>query len=66
MNNLKFTENDDHHFEFNVLARPEPIRSKLWITPKPGGLALHLHCQKPNWWVRMWQWLILGFVWEDV
>jgi len=34
---------------------------RLYITQE----FMVYHSYKPNWWIRMWQKLILGFRWED-
>ena len=41
--------------------------SKLYILPgKDPGLTINNVKPKPNLWWRFWQWLLLGWEWEDV
>jgi len=43
---------------------PPPAQSIL--RPFPGiDVTFHGPNPKPNWWWRMWQYLLLGWVWED-
>jgi hypothetical protein len=39
------------------------VRSRLHVTP-----CLTFHCTHPvpSWWVRWWQWALLGWRWETV
>ena len=32
---------------------------------KGDHLQIHYTEKKPNWWFRMWQYLLLGWTWED-
>ena len=47
------------------VTESNPVRSKLIIVPSP-GFCIFFPKAKPNWWVRFWQGLLLGWVWEDV
>ena len=51
--------------EYSSTIQP-PVQSILTVTNTGTFLAFHLTCERPNWWWRMWQYLILGFRWEKV
>jgi len=44
---------------------PPPAKSILKINSDLGAFFC-MPAEKPNWWWRMWQWLLLGFEWEDI
>ncbi len=46
-----------------TIVQGYPKRSILRIVPE---LAFTFTHDKPNWWWRMWQRLLLGWKWEDV
>ena len=38
-----------------------------WSEFSMGGDAWwQLNKRRPNWWFRLWQWLLLGFVWRKI
>lgn len=41
-----------------------PIRSELRFGG--GAIAFRLHCKRPNWWWRFWQFAFFGFRWKQV
>lgn len=46
-----------------LILEPPKNRSMLQLAPK---LVMYFPSPKPSWWVRLWQWLLLGWTWEDV
>lgn len=52
-------------FEFNYDDRFHSPKPKSRMTPVPGFTIDFAH-KKPNWWWRTWQYLLLGWKWEDL
>lgn len=44
----------------SVLAFPS-TKSVLYVNTE---LQFHFTYPRPNWWWRMWQWILLGWKWE--
>lgn len=46
-----------------TVSRRLRVQSELVINY---GFSVTFFAPKPNWWWRLWQWLLLGWRWEDV
>ena len=57
---------------FTVHSPWKKPRSKLWIGYSRQGnewscqLLIESHGRVPNWWWRLWYWVLLGWKWERI
>jgi len=44
--------------------KPTQYQSRLWIAKD--SFNMFFVEPRPNWWHRMWQRVLLGFIWEEI
>lgn len=57
---------DPSHFA-SVMPKPPSTKSYMWLgaEKRKDTVAFEFPHTRPNWWWRMWQYLLFGFRWEN-